>query len=57
MRRPIVLPDVGLEFDNPSHPPTRRVIADQAGSQQGARGLKRRSRKGPAIEDGQLGIG
>jgi hypothetical protein len=50
MRRLVVCADVRLDFDDPACPPAICVVPDEAGPQQGARGLERGPGEEFAIE-------
>jgi len=56
VRRLIVLPDVRLDFDDPSDPPTRGIVADESCADQAACGLERRPRQDGAVENAQLKV-
>jgi hypothetical protein len=54
MRRAIVLPDVGLDLDDPTDTPTGVVVADQPGAEQRPAGLQGRPGQCRAIDQDQL---
>jgi hypothetical protein len=51
MRRPVVLPDVRLDFDDPRDPPTRAIDPDQARAEERTGGRQRVPGQEVAIED------
>jgi hypothetical protein len=52
----VVLADVGLDLDDPSHPTAGGVVADQPRADEGACGLERRLREDGPVEDAQLNV-
>jgi hypothetical protein len=51
MRRPVVLPDVPLDFDDPRDSPTRAIDSDQARAEERTRGRQRVPGEKASIED------
>jgi hypothetical protein len=54
--RLVVLADIRLDFDDPSNPAARRVVADQPRADEVACGLERRLREDGPVEDAQLNV-
>ncbi|MEA2653141.1 MAG: hypothetical protein QOI37_368 [Chloroflexota bacterium] len=53
MRRQVVAADVGLDLDDPPDAPTRLVVPDEAGADQGAGGIEGRTRQERPVDDAQ----
>jgi hypothetical protein len=53
MRRQVVAADVGLDLDDPPDAPTRLVVPDKAGTDQGAGGIEGRTRQERPVDDAQ----
>ena len=53
VRRAIIRPEVGLDLDDPPDSPPGRVVADEAGADEGAAGVERRTLEDGPVEDAQ----
>jgi hypothetical protein len=55
MRGPVLDADVGLDLDDPPDPASRRIVADQAGPEEGATGLQAGTGQDRSIDDVRAG--
>ncbi len=51
--RTVLRSEIRLDLDDPPHPSPRRVVANEAGADEGAAGRQRRARQEGPIDDAQ----